>query len=150
MAGARPGGRPRADPRDVVDDVLVQVDGVEVTVVVEEELREHLGVRAQGAQGLEDEDLLLEGGVGRLEDAEEDVLDEDLDLGFEVGLELSHLGTGRSEDGEGERRRVRPTQAIESPFIYTQGLKLRLCLCEQCMQKEPASCVVSLRARYSG
>ena len=58
-------------------DVLVEVDGVEVAIVVQKKLGEHLGIGAEGAEGLEDEDFLFKGGVGGFEDAEEDVRDED-------------------------------------------------------------------------
>ena len=64
-------------PREVVAHRGVDAFALEVAVVVEEEVDDELRVAHEHAQALHDEELLLAAAVRRLEDAEEDVREED-------------------------------------------------------------------------
>ena len=64
-------------PGEVVAHRGVDAFALEVAVVVEEEVDDELRVAHEHAQALHDQELLLAAAVGRLEDAEQDVREED-------------------------------------------------------------------------
>ena len=64
-------------PGEVVAHRGVDAFALEVAVVVEEEVDDELRVAHEHAEALHDEELLLAARVRRLEDAEQDVREED-------------------------------------------------------------------------
>ena len=83
--GGTGNGSALGDLREVVDDADEDVAAVEVAVVVDVEVGEGARVAADVGEELEDHPLVVDGAVGALEDAEEDVREEDADLGLERG-----------------------------------------------------------------
>lgn len=69
-----------------VDDAVVEVDGMEVTVVRQEDLHKSLRRVAEGGHHVQHLPLVLEGAVFALQHAQEHSRDEYLDLRFEVSL----------------------------------------------------------------
>ena len=88
------------DLRQRVDCPLEDVLLLHVTVIVDKDLEEVLGVLGQLVEDLEDQVLVVVDRVARVEDAQEDLLKEDNNFLLEV---LPEVQEETVEDGKGER-----------------------------------------------